>query len=195
MDGKSVVRGQEGLTFVIDAPYMDATAGGLANVSILVTTPEGGKFNGIFNTTLSGKDLTNFNLTGVQTLINQVSVPTTAQAGTYVLYAEFVLNNNGLFKEGTAMKDQYKKSASITVTVDTGDLDISIDKASVIRSNPFLVTISGEAQTTYALVGIQYSFRYLRSGQPERRISCKWCCIRLDCKCKDRFVRKGRSAV
>ena len=152
MDGKSVVRGQEGLTFVIDAPYMDATAGGLANVSIVVTTPEGGKFNGIFDATASKKGLTDFNLTGVQTLIEQVSVPTTAQAGTYVIYAEFVLSNDGLFKEGTAMKDQYKKSASITVTVGTSDLDISIDKASVIRSNPFLVTISGEAQTTYALV-------------------------------------------
>ena len=152
MDGKSVVRGQEDLTFVIDAPYMDANTGGQANVSILVTTPEGGKFNGIFNTTLSGKDLTDFNLTGVQTLIEDVSVPTTAQAGTYVIYAEFVLSNDGLFKENTAMKDQYKKSASITVTVGTSDLDISIDKASVIRSNPFLVTISGEAQKEYALV-------------------------------------------
>ena len=152
MDGKSVVRGQEGLTFVIDAPYMTEDLGKLANVSIVVTTPEGGKFNGIFDTSVSEKDLTDFNLTGVQTLIKDVSVPTTAQAGTYVLYAEFVLNNNGLFKEGTAMKDQYKKSASITVTVGTSDLDISIDKASVIRSNPFLVTISGEAQKTYALV-------------------------------------------
>ncbi|HJK39601.1 MAG TPA: hypothetical protein O0Y11_00740, partial [Methanocorpusculum sp.] len=152
MDGKSVVRGQEGLTFVIDAPYMNTTAGGQANVSIVVTTPEGGKFNGIFDTPESEKDLTDFNLTGVQTLIKDVSVPTTAQAGTYVIYAEFLLNNKGLFKEDTAMKDQYKKSASITVTVGTSDLDISIDKASVIRSNPFLVTISGEAQKTYALV-------------------------------------------
>ena len=152
MDGKSVVRGQEGLTFVIDAPYMTENLGKQANVSIVVTTPEGGKFNGIFNTSESKKDLTNFNLTGVQTLINPVFVPTTAQAGTYVIYAEFVLNNSGLFKEGTVMKDQYKKSASITVTVGTSDLDISIDKASVIRSNPFLVTISGEAQKTYALV-------------------------------------------
>ena len=152
MDGKSVVRGQEELTFVINAPYMTEDLGKQANVSIVVTTPEGGKFNGIFNTSKSGKDLTNFNLTGVQTLINGVSVPTTAQAGTYVIYAEFVLNNSGLFKKGTAMKDQYKKSASITVTVGTSDLDISIDKASVIRSNPFLVTISGEAQKTYALV-------------------------------------------
>ena len=152
MDGKSVVRGQDDLTFVIDAPYMTEDLGKLANVSIVVTTPEGGKFNGIFDTTESRKDLTNFNLTGVQTLINQVSVPTTAQAGTYVIYAEFVLSDKGLFKENTAMKDQYKKSASITVTVGTSDLDISIDKASVIRSNPFLVTISGEAQKTYALV-------------------------------------------
>ena len=49
MDGKSVVRGQTDLTFVINALDMTEDLGKLANVSIVVTTPEGGKFNGIFN--------------------------------------------------------------------------------------------------------------------------------------------------
>ena len=152
MDGKTVVRDQAGLEFVVDAPYMDATTGALANVSILVTTPEGGKVYGIFNPADDDVLLENFNLDGVQTILPLDPVLSTAQAGTYVVYAEFVLSENGLFNNKPVMKDQYKKSASITITVDTGDLDISAAKDSVIRSNPFLVTISGQAKKTYALV-------------------------------------------
>ena len=150
LDGQSIIRGESGLKLVLDAPYMTADMG--ANVSVLTTTPEGGKSYGIF--TLNGQELDPLSLTGVQTIYSLDTVGSTVQAGTYTVQAEFKTGQKfGLFNTtNLVMPAQYKKSNTITVTINSADLTITAAKDSVIRSNPFTVTVTGEALKEYYLI-------------------------------------------
>ena len=151
LDGQSIIRGESGLKLVLDAQYMTEDMG--ANVSVLTTTPEGGKSYGIF-THDNGQELKPLPLTGVQTTYSLDLVDTTVQAGTYTVQAEFMTGQKfGLFNTtNLVMPAQYKKSNTITVTINSADLTITAAKESVIRSNPFTVTVTGEALKDYYLI-------------------------------------------
>ena len=152
LDGKSIIRGETDLKLVLDAPYV--TGDMKANVSVLITTPAGGKSYGIFTHSTPETELNSITLGGVQTIIDLNTVPDDAQAGTYTIQAEFKTNNDddALFNSTIAMPAQYKKSSMITVTINSADLTITTAKDSVIRSNPFVVTVSGKALTEYYLI-------------------------------------------
>ena len=150
LDGQSIIRGETDLELVLNAPYMTEDMG--ANVSVLTTTPEGGKSYRIF--TLHNQELDPLSLTGVQTIYSLDPVDSTVQAGTYTVQAEFKTGQEfGLFNTSNlVMPAEYKKSNTITVTINSADLTITAAKESVIRSNPFTVTVTGEALQKYYLI-------------------------------------------
>ena len=71
-------------------------------------------------------------------------------AGTWTAQAEFIAPKS--------FSDYAEKSNTGSFTVQSSTLTITAGKDSVVRSNPFTVTISGKAQTIYA-VFIEDSFR------------------------------------
>ena len=123
----------------------------LSQVKLVFTTPAGGKTD-IFGYNASvenptQEDAGNFaaiNLTGVQTKSEfAVKAGSGATAGTWTVYAEFV-------KPGT-FKDYADKSNTVSFTLQSTSLVITAAKDSVIRNNPFTVSISGDSNTNYGV--------------------------------------------
>ena len=111
-----------------------------ATVKIVFTTPANGK------TTMFGeKDFTEIKLDATQVYAKNavVSPGDNAIAGTWTAQAEFDSPNS--------FADYAEKSNSISFTVQSTSVSITAAKDSVIRSNPFTVTIQGKSLTSYAV--------------------------------------------
>ncbi|MBU3833706.1 MAG: hypothetical protein H9916_04670, partial [Candidatus Methanocorpusculum faecipullorum] len=142
IDGKTVNKDTV-VSFLISAPkvgpaYYNSTTVTGATAKIVFTTPVSGK------TTAFGT--ANFNgvlLTGSQTTAGWTAAGEDAAAGAYTAQAEYVLPDY--------FADYAAKSNTISFTLQSSTLTITAAKDSVIRSNPFTVTISGKAQTDYAV--------------------------------------------
>ncbi len=153
------------IAFIIDAPRVggvNVTDGvtmtgetlkdyNLSQVKLVFTTPAGGKTDVFgYNASVQNptqKDAGNFaaiNLTGVQTKSDvAVKAGSGATAGTWTVYAEFV--------EPQSFKNYADKSNSVTFTLQSTSLVITAAKDSVIRNNPFTVSISGDSNTKYGV--------------------------------------------
>ncbi|MCZ0861270.1 PGF-CTERM sorting domain-containing protein [Methanocorpusculum sp. MG] len=142
IDGKNVNKDTV-VSFLINAPkvgpaYYNETAGTGATAKIVFTTPVSGK------TTQFGKvDYNNKLLTASQTNAGWTAAGDNAAAGTYTAQAEYT--------SPQCFADYAKKSNTISFTLQSSTLTITAAKDSVVRSNPFTVTISGKAQTVYAV--------------------------------------------
>ena len=155
IDGKSITKNTN-VSFLIDAPRVgpayDATNFSAA-AQIMFTTPAAGKttYFGDFNF-----DKTNLTETQVQanatnagTIYKYAFAGSDAAAGTYSAYAEFkefIVDGD---KKFSGFKDNAKKSNTITFTVQSTSLSITAAQDSVIRSNPFTVTIQGDSNERY----------------------------------------------
>ncbi|HJK74952.1 MAG TPA: hypothetical protein O0X59_00915 [Methanocorpusculum sp.] len=135
IDGKTINKDTL-VSFLINspqvAPALDVTA------KIVFTTPSGGQ------TTVFGESFTNdlddIPLSGTQTIVGGMTIGTNAEPGTWTAQAEYLT---------APFKDYAKKSNTVTFTVQSTGLTLSAAKDSVIRSNPFTVTIQGDSQMVY----------------------------------------------
>lgn len=141
IDGKTVNK-DTNVTFLVNAPKVGpafvARGTGEATTKIIFTTPVAGK-----TTSFGAENFDPVTLTAAQTNTKSVSAGQDAAAGTWTAQAEY--------KFPTAFKDYAKKSNTISFTLQSSTLTITAAKDSVVRSNPFTVTISGKAQTVYAI--------------------------------------------
>ena len=142
IDGKNVNK-DTNITFLINAPKVgpayyayDNTTPATANV--VFTTPVSGK-----TTAFGAETFAKVNLNESQTATNSTQAGETAAAGTYTAQAEYMYPQ--------CFADYAKKSNTISFTLQSSTLTITAAKDSVVRSNPFTVTISGKAQTVYAV--------------------------------------------
>ena len=135
IDGQ-IVGKLDNVTFYVEAPKV-ATATELnAKVKIWFTTPVSGKTSYYGESEIPTKVLAN-----ARQVIATADAGSDAAAGPYTAYAEF--------QTPIAFKDYAKKSNTITFTVQSTSLSITAAQDSVVRSNPFVVTISGEANEEY----------------------------------------------
>ena len=152
------------IAFIIDAPRVggvnvtdgvNVTVGtsskNLSQVKLVFTTPAGGKTD-IFGynasveypTQADAGDFAAINLTGVQTQSKfAVKAGSGATAGTWTVYAEFVKPDD--------FKNYADKSNTVSFTLQSTSLVITAAKDSVIRNNPFTVSISGDSNTNYGV--------------------------------------------
>ena len=164
IDGKTI-NTNTNIAFIIDAPRVggvNVTGGmtmtgltgdleklnsyNLSQVKIVFTTPAGGKIDQFGYVDADQKNPADFsaiNLTGVQVTTEGIKAGSNAVAGTWTAQAEFIMPTN--------FKDYAEKSNTISFTLQSTALAIAASKDSVIRSNPFTVTISGDSQTKYAV--------------------------------------------
>ena len=155
IDGKSITKNTN-VTFLIDAPRVGPAYNATnfaAAAQIMFTTPAAGKttYFGDFNF-----DKTNLTATQVQAnatnagkTYNYAFAGSDAAAGTYTAYAEFKEFNVDGGKKFSGFKDNAEKSNTITFTVQSTSLSITAAQDSVIRSNPFTVTIQGDSNEQY----------------------------------------------
>ncbi|HJK00994.1 MAG TPA: MEMAR_RS02690 family S-layer glycoprotein [Methanocorpusculum sp.] len=155
IDGKSVNKNTN-VAFLIDAPRV-GPAYNAANFNvaaqIVFTTPIAGK------TTYFGEyDFSKTDLTGPQVKANAIkdgniyqyaSAGLNAPAGVYTAYAEFKDFNVDGEKLFSGFKENAKKSNSVTFTVQSTTLVLTSEQESVVRSNPFTVTIQGNSNSLY----------------------------------------------
>ena len=142
IDGKTINKNTE-ISFLINSPKVQPALAGeeeekKASAKIVFTTPSGGQ------TTVFGESFTNdlddIPLSGTQTIVGGMKIGTNAEPGTWTAQAEYL----------TVPFDKYaKKSNTVTFTVQSTALAVSAAKDSVIRSNPFTVTIQGDSQMVY----------------------------------------------
>ncbi|MCZ9313425.1 MAG: MEMAR_RS02690 family S-layer glycoprotein [Methanocorpusculum sp.] len=141
VDGKTVGK-LDDVSFYVEAPKV-ATSYPNAEITIWFTTPVSGKTSVYGTTDFAAKAGQNTILTDAKQLIGTADATADAAAGTYTAYAEF--------QTPKAFKDYAKKSNTISFTVQSSSLTITAAKDTVVRSNPFTVTIAGSAKTPYAV--------------------------------------------
>ena len=124
--------------YVADHPsYVNYTDELYPVVHLIFTTPAGGK------TTYFGDKnyAATFLSKNVETVVGTSNAGKDAQAGLYTVQAEYI---------APTLFDRYaKESNTVTFTVQSATLTVTAAQDSVIRSNPFTITISGEAKAQY----------------------------------------------
>ena len=136
MNESAIYKALDDAKFNLIADYdeLNHTASLFPAVKLIFTTPANGK-----TTMFNDVDFSSLYFGG------QVEVSGTATAdvaaGTWTVQAEFVSPNS--------FKTYADKSNTASFTVQSATLTITAAQDSVIRSNPFTVTISGEAETKY----------------------------------------------
>ena len=145
IDGKTINK-DTNVTFLVNTPMV-----GPANVNdrfddlavkIVFTTPVGGKTT-VFGTLNNGA-VANYDdvlVTATQNVAGSAIPGIDAVAGTYTAQAEFI--NYAPFANNA------EKSNTISFTVQSTTLVVTAAEDSVIRSNPFTITISGNANAYY----------------------------------------------
>ena len=143
IDGKTIEKQTE-IKFIIESPKVGPADIG-AKALIYFTTPVGAKttnFGGIFEGIEINKsqvDTSNFQYNPGKA----VYAGTDAVAGTYVAQAQYD------YAGFVAIPDKYKKSNTISFTIQSDSLTITANKDSVVRSNPFTVVVQGAVKTNY----------------------------------------------
>ena len=138
INGKTINKNTE-VSFLINSPKV-APALDDVTAKIVFTTPAGGV------TTVFGdnpnNNLVDIELTDTQTIAlgKGMTIGTNAEPGTWTAQAEYLT---------APFNDYAEKSNTVTFTVQSTALTVSAAKDSVIRSNPFTVTIQGDSQMVY----------------------------------------------
>ncbi len=146
VDGKTFNKNTE-VSFLIEAPNVGPAD--ISTVKIVFTTPASGKTTQFGTYEVAGSikyaDFTSINLKTVQTIALDTGViaGTDATAGVWTAQAEFT--------SPKGFADNAKKTNTISFTLQSTTLTITAAKDSVVRSNPFTVTIQGDSKTQYAV--------------------------------------------
>ena len=133
IDGKTINKNTQ-VSFLINSPKV-APAMDDVTAKIVFTTPAGGQTT-YFGTSYLGE----IPLSGTQAIVGGMTIGENAEPGTWTAQAEYLTS---------PFKDYAKKSNTVTFTVQSTGLTLSAAKDSVIRSNPFTVTIQGDSQMVY----------------------------------------------
>ena len=143
VNGKTVTRDTE-LAFYVEAPVVANAEDVNAKVKLVFTPPSGGSVT-TFGITEEGSagNFLDIPLKDASQLINTVAPGSNAQAGVWTVLAEYTSPEE--------FKNYAAKSNTITFTVQSSTLTLTAAEDSVIRSNPFTVTIKGNANTPYAI--------------------------------------------
>jgi len=137
IDGKTINKNTN-VTFLINTPKVGpAFASETATAKVVFTTPAGGKTTKFGTTDFSGLSVAGS---------TQLSAPSTqpgndAVAGTWTAQAEYVTPDY--------FSNYAKKSNTVSFIVQSTTLTLTASKDSVVRSNPFTVTIQGDSQMVY----------------------------------------------
>ncbi|HJK08719.1 MAG TPA: hypothetical protein O0X54_04200, partial [Methanocorpusculum sp.] len=108
-------------------------------VHLIFTTPAGGKTTYFGDKNYAAAFLSK----NVETVVGTSNAGDDAQAGLYTVQAEYI---------SPELFDLYaKESNTVTFTVQSATLTVTAAQDSVIRSNPFTITISGEAKAQYCV--------------------------------------------
>ena len=140
IDGKTINKNTP-IDFIIDAPKLGGVKvdAGTANatVKVVFTTPAGGKTTYFGSNTFSSIPLDD------RHVVKSGVIPTNEVAGTWTAQAEFVKPNS--------FSNYAAKSNTISFTVQSNTVTITAAKDSVVRSNPFTVSIQGKSLVNYAV--------------------------------------------
>ncbi len=145
VNGQTVSRATN-LSFKIgsNVPAAFSPANASYNVTVEVTTPNGGKL-----TTFGGQSMSQVDLTGSTTKIEPIVLSNVA-AGTYTVLAKWADDSAG--PGTTPANDLYREapdSNTNSFTVSTKAVSIESNKETVVRGNNFVTTISGESNHPY----------------------------------------------
>ncbi|HJK78072.1 MAG TPA: MEMAR_RS02690 family S-layer glycoprotein [Methanocorpusculum sp.] len=144
VDGKTFNKNTE-VSFLIEAPNVGPAD--ISTVKIVFTTPAGGKTTQFGTYEVAGAtqyaDFKSIDLETVQTIAlgTGVIAGNDATAGVWTAQAEFT--------SPKGFADNAKKTNTISFTLQSTTLTITAAKDSVVRSNPFTVTIQGDSQKEY----------------------------------------------
>ena len=138
INGKTINKNTQ-VSFLINSPKV-APALDDVTAKIVFTTPAGGVTT-VFGDSTSN-NLGKIPLSGTQTIAlgKGMTIGDTAEPGTWTAQAEYLT---------APFNDYAEKSNTVTFTVQSTALTVSAAKDSVIRSNPFTVTIQGDSQGVY----------------------------------------------
>ncbi|MDE2521551.1 MAG: MEMAR_RS02690 family S-layer glycoprotein [Methanocorpusculum sp.] len=154
IDGQTVNR-ETPITFLINSPqvasaFLNTTKDGVVNqaaaAKVVFTTPAGGK-----TTSFGDGDYSTVQLTGTQTQSDASASGENAPAGTYTAQAEYITFELLDKTAYSVFADYAAKSNTVSFTLQSSTLTITAAKDSVVRSNPFTVTISGNSNTNYVV--------------------------------------------
>ena len=150
IDGKTINKDTR-VAFLVNSPklaptFFDGEANLAAKAKIVFTTPVAGK-----TTDFGAAHFNSVALNGVQTKAGITTPTEAATAGTYTAQAEYTKFDLADGTEYSVFADYAKKSNTISFTVQSSTLTITAAKDSVVRSNPFTVTISGKSKVTYGV--------------------------------------------
>ena len=134
MTSEDVANALNTITDVTDYTQLNHTAALFPAVQLIFTTPANGK-----TTMFNDVDFSSLYFGG-QVEVSGTAVADVA-AGPWTVQAEFV--------SPSSFKTYADKSNTASFTVQSATLTITAAQDSVIRSNPFTITISGEAETEY----------------------------------------------
>ena len=138
VDGKAVSKSSS-IHYIIDSPKVGPSGIG-AKAKIIVTTPVGGQ-----TTMLGTADLSAINISSVRVTTQDISLADTSlRGGTYTSRAEWVTPQvfASYAKKSNVVTYYLGSSTGITVTAGA---------ETVVRSNPFTVTVSGLPNTPYLI--------------------------------------------
>ncbi|MCZ9311828.1 MAG: MEMAR_RS02690 family S-layer glycoprotein [Methanocorpusculum sp.] len=141
VDGKTINKNTQ-VSFLIEAPNVGPA--NIATVKIVFTTPASGKTTAFGYDTLGDPvDFKNIGLSKVQTVAKGTGVTAgeDAVAGTWTAQAEFT--------SPKGFSDNAKKTNTISFTLQSTSLVLTAAKDSVVRSNPFTVSIQGDSKMVY----------------------------------------------
>ena len=138
IDGKTINRATN-VSFILEAPKLAGVpvdGGNNATVNLVFTTPVGGKTK-----YFGGEPFEGIKLNTTREVQDGVHAATTDAAGTWTVQAEFA--------DPVEFKNYADKSNTVSFTLQSTSLVVTAAQDSVIRSNPFTITISGNANTLY----------------------------------------------
>jgi len=164
VDGKGVTKTTK-IQFKVNAPsvgalYKNASDVYGAKVKVEITTPGGAKV-----TTFGTKDLKNIEVNKTEMFLGEApyNLPldlSNETAGTYTAQVKWAAP--------TGFSDYAPASNTVSFTIETRTVAIDSNKDAVVRTNPFVVTISGESLTNYTVYvqSADTKSPTIRDGQP-----------------------------
>jgi len=164
VDGKGVTKTTK-IQFKVNAPsvgalYKNADDVYGAKVKVEITTPGGAKV-----TTFGKQDLKNIEVNKTEMFLGEApyNLPldlSDETAGTYTAQVKWE------YPDG--FKDYAPASNTVSFTIETRTVTIDSNKDAVVRTNPFVVTISGESLTNYTVYvqSADTKSPTIRAGQP-----------------------------
>ena len=141
IDGKTINR-DTNVSFIVESPKLAGqNVNGTTNatVKLVFTTPVGGK-----TSTFGGVSFQTTELNKTREVSSGVHALASDAAGTWTVQAEFAAP--------AEFKNYASKSNTISFTLQSTSLIVTVDKDSVVRSNPFTITIQGNSLEKYNVI-------------------------------------------